>query len=85
MLIRFSSGPIPSPEDLERYEKARPGTADDIVEMAKEERRIKKFAIRAASFREATKDVLAFLFAGAVLGMIAYSLFLGEPITAVVQ
>ena len=38
-------GPIPSPADFAEYDRVRAGTADDIIQMSKDEQGIKKAAL----------------------------------------
>lgn len=82
-LVSYSHhGPLPLPSDFGEYDRIRPGSADDIMGMAKEEQRIKESVLtgRIKNERLAVSVAMA-----GVIGLIIVSLvaiWQGQPVVA---
>ena len=77
-------GPLPRPDHFKQYERVRPGSADDIMHMAKKEQIIKEDAL---SGRLSNDRLLIWVAMVGVIGLMIVSLaalYLGQPIVATI-
>lgn len=76
------SGPLPHPDHFKEYERARQGTSDDIIEMAKRELDIKEVAVKGAVKNDRWVISVALVSIIGLIGLSAAALYLGEVLFA---
>ena len=75
-------GPLPSPGDFGEYDRVRPGSADDIMQMAKKEQEIKETVLSGRISNERRTISVALV---GVIGLMIVSLaaiWHGQPVVA---
>jgi len=75
-------GPLPSPDDFAEFERIRPGSADDIMEMAKTEQSIKKDAVRGQLRNEWFRIAVGLFASVGLVGATFWAIWLDQPIPA---
>lgn len=84
--MRMTSGPLPPPETLARYEEVLPGLADRITRMAEGQsdhrKDMEKDALRGQMAGQTRGTYCGLAATGAVLAVAAYMARLGYPVEA---
>lgn len=79
----FFSGPIPPPSHLEEYERILPGSAQAIMDMAREEQRIKADSLRGPLANERLKTWGSIWIGTGMLLVAALATYLGHAVIAI--
>ena len=79
----FFSGPLPPPSYFEEYERILPGSAQAILDMAKEEQKITTESLRGPLANERLKTWGAIWIGTGMLAVAAYATYLGNAVIAV--
>ena len=74
--------PLPPPQYFEDYDRVRPGTADDIIEMVKEEQNIKKTAIKGQVHNDRFAISVAFVGVTGLIVVAGVAAYFGEMVLA---
>lgn len=74
--------PLPPPQYFEDYDRIRPGTANDIVGMAKEEQEIKKTAIKGQVNNDRFAISVAFVGVVGLICVAGIAAYFGEMVLA---
>lgn len=84
VMHKFHSGPLPAPEDLAHYDEILPGTADRIISMAESNmnhrQRMEEKLVSSEYGLRTRGQWLALIALFAMLGVIVFTFWLGQPI-----
>jgi uncharacterized membrane protein len=87
VLQQTRSGPLPSPEDLARYDMVLPGCAERILRMAEansaHRHRIEQMAVGGNVTAQLRGQIFAFVLALAILGLAGWLFHIGREIAGV--
>lgn len=75
-------GPLPSPADFGEYDRIRPGSADDIMQMAKNEQDIKKAILSGRIFNERLTIAVAMVGVICLVAVSFAAIWQGQPVVA---
>lgn len=85
---QFFSGPLPSPEKMEHYERVLKGAAERIIKMAEEQgvhrRELEKLALQSDIKRSRWGSIAAFIFGMSTIAVGSVLLFLGKDIQGLI-